>query len=71
MSVSVVREVNQVVVDEDNPTSSIPVSIGLMKGDILVFRGEGDIVRLPVGTDGQILVADSTSEFGVSWADPS
>ena len=47
--------------------NSIPISMGLMKGDILVYRGEGDIVRLPVGQDGQVLTADSTAELGVKW----
>ena len=69
MSVTVVEQVNQVVVDEDNPTGSIPMGMGLMKGDILVYRGEGDVVRLPIGTDGQVLTADSTSECGVRWKD--
>jgi hypothetical protein len=35
------------------------------KGDILAF--DTDTVRLAVGTDGQILVADSTAGEGISW----
>lgn len=49
--------------------TKIPKSIGQMKGDIIVFRGEGDPIRLPVGQDGQILVADSTTETGLRWTD--
>lgn len=49
--------------------TKIPKSIGQMKGDIIVFRGEGDPIRLPVGQDGQVLVADSTTETGLRWTD--
>ena len=71
MSVTVEREVNQIVLDEGNVTNSIPMGLGLMKGDLLVYRGEGDVVRLPVGLDGQVLTADSASELGVKWVTPS
>jgi hypothetical protein len=36
------------------------------KGDLIVYDG-ADNVRLPVGTNGQILVADSTTTEGVKW----
>lgn len=71
MSVTVLPRVNQVVLDPENPMNAIPASMGLMKGDILVFRGENDVVRLPVGNDGQVLTADSSSVLGVKWATPS
>ncbi len=71
MSVTVVREVNQIVPDESNTNNSIPMGIGLMKGDLLVYQGEGNVVRLPVGTNGQVLTADSSSELGVKWATPT
>lgn len=36
------------------------------KGDIIVYTGT-DNVRLPVGIDTQVLVADSTQPYGVKW----
>ncbi len=36
------------------------------KGDLLAEDG-ADVVRLPVGTDGQVLVADSTEPTGLKW----
>ena len=68
MAVTVNPQVFRIAPDEENISGSIPMSIGLMKGDILVYRGEGDVVRLPVGTDGQVLTADSSSTLGVKWA---
>lgn len=49
----------------------ISTTIGLQKGDIIVFTGESDAVRLPVGEDGQILTADSSTDTGLAWVDPS
>ena len=37
------------------------------KGDIIVHNGT-DNIRVPVGTDGHALVADSTQASGVKWA---
>src|SRR3990167_29494 len=37
------------------------------KGDLVVHNGT-DSIRLPVGTNGQILEADSTQAAGVKWA---
>lgn len=70
MTVSVQPQVYKVVPDETNTTNSIPMSIGLMKGDILVCQGEGNFVRLPVGRNGQVLTVDSTAELGIKWANP-
>lgn len=38
------------------------------KGDILAATGTGAISRLGVGSDGQVLTADSTQSTGVKWA---
>jgi hypothetical protein len=38
------------------------------KGQILVGTGSGTYTALPVGSDGQVLVVDSTQASGVKWA---
>ena len=40
------------------------------KGDLLA-RGTSAVTRLGVGTDGQVLTADSTQATGIKWATPS
>lgn len=40
------------------------------KGDIYVATGSAAVSRLGVGTNGQILTADSSETPGVKWADP-
>jgi len=40
-------------------------------GDILAATGSAAITRVGVGTDGQVLTADSTQTAGVKWATPS
>lgn len=47
-----------IVFDNVAPTTS--------KGDLIVHNG-ADNVRLPVGTDGQVLTADSAAAEGVAW----
>ena len=64
------KYVYEVEIDASNP-NAVPLGMGLMKGDILVYKGEGNLARLPVGSDGQVLTADSTSAFGVAWKTPA
>lgn len=40
------------------------------KGDLLVIIASGDNTRKAVGTDGQVLTADSSDATGVKWATP-
>lgn len=41
------------------------------KGDIVVATGSGTFVRQGVGTNGQVLTADSAEADGVKWATPA
>jgi len=41
------------------------------KGDLLVGTANDTLTRLPVGTDEQVLIADSAEASGVRWADPA
>jgi len=59
----------RISVDPINRRASIPETIGLMKGDIIAYRGNADPVRLPVGTTGKVLTADPTQPTGMRWAD--
>lgn len=43
---------------------------GASKGDIMVYDGTA-LQRLPVGFDGQVLAADSSTPTGLSWVDPA
>jgi len=38
------------------------------KGDIYVATGSATVTRLPVGTNGQVLTADSAQSEGIKWA---
>jgi hypothetical protein len=41
------------------------------KGDIIVATGNATLVRQGVGSDGQVLTADSTQADGVIWSTPA
>lgn len=41
------------------------------KGDLIVIIASGDNTRKAVGTDGQVLTADSSDSTGVKWVTPS
>lgn len=41
------------------------------KGDTFAATGASTVVRLPVGTNNQVLIADSAQAAGLRWADPA
>lgn len=41
------------------------------KGDLVGTAATDTPVRIPVGTDGQVLTADSSTSEGVKWSDPA
>ena len=49
-------------------TNAIPNSTITAKGDLIVGTGSGTYTAQTVGTDGQVLTADSTQADGVKWA---
>ena len=51
----------------DTANAAIPASTLTTKGDLLA-RTTATLQRLPVGSNGQVLTADSTATLGVSWA---
>lgn len=50
-----------------NANAAINKSLVTTKGDLIVATGSGTVVRQGVGTDGQVLTADSTQADGVAW----
>lgn len=49
--------------------SEIPKTIVDAKGDLIAGTAADTVSRLAVGTDGQLLTADSTQTTGIKWSD--
>jgi hypothetical protein len=47
--------------------TKIPKSIGHMKGDIIVFKGDGNPTVLQLGLPGQYLRVNTDTETGLEW----
>lgn len=51
--------------------SGIPATIFDAKGDLIAASAADTAARLAVGTNGQVLTADSTASTGLAWASPA
>jgi len=49
---------------------AIPKSLTTTKGDMIVATSSSNPTRLPVGSNGEVLTADSTQTAGVRWSPP-
>lgn len=51
--------------------TGIPATIVDAKGDLIAATAADTVSRLAVGTNGQVLTADSTAATGIKWASPA
>ena len=51
--------------------AAIPSGLVDAKGDLIVATADGAVTRLPAGTNGHVLTADSAQAAGVKWVAPS
>jgi hypothetical protein len=57
--------------DDSRITGAIQATIVDAKGDILAATAADTVTRLGIGSDGQVLTADSAQTTGLRWATPS
>lgn len=57
--------------DLDYFNTAVQPSTLTAKGDTYIATASGVVTRLAVGTDGQVLTADSTATKGAKWATPA
>jgi hypothetical protein len=51
--------------------AAIPETVVTAKADLLVASASGVVDNLAVGTNNQVLTADSAATLGVKWATPT
>jgi hypothetical protein len=54
-----------------NASAGIPKTIVDAKGDLIAGTASDTVSRLAVGTNGQVLLADSTASTGLAWGTPA
>lgn len=59
------------IVHPHDTGTAIPATIADAKGDLLVATAADTIARVAVGTNGQVLTANSALTAGVGWATPA
>lgn len=64
-------ELDDYLLETDAGTTYIAKALVDAKGDLIVATGADTVARVPVGTNGKVLVADSAEASGVKWADPT
>lgn len=62
---------NSVKSSYDLANAAIPKSTVTTKGDLIAATASATVSRLGVGTNGQVLIADSTAATGIKWGTPS
>jgi hypothetical protein len=55
----------------NNASAGIPKTIVDAKGDLIAATASDTVARLAIGTNNQVLTADSTAATGMKWATPS
>lgn len=70
-STTLAATANAVKTTYDLAAAAIPNSLVDAKGDVITATADNTPARLAVGTNGQVLTADSTAATGLKWATPA